>query len=202
MIQRDMLPYFDGNDLVSSTAVPSGVMRASDNGVLHSSRYLILQHLAAEPRDQDAVQAVLACIDQAGYLHRAPDDTSPDAPDDHYGLFSLLNTLNLTNVPVALPWACHHPMLLYMRALSRGGWRSFLARGLSLPMAVLIAASNLREPASDTSNKLLTWNIIQGTRKSLLCQLGAALWNARVNSLAAAQIYYAGNPPMMKYWRK
>ena len=204
-MKRDMAYYIDGNELVSPERVPFDLKRASDNGVLHSSRYLILQKLNRESIDEECLNGVKACIDSDGYLHRAPDDPSENVPDDHYGIISLFSVLNI-HTSIKLPWKCLHPMLVYMRALQRGGLESLIARILSLPMAILIALSNQGD-SGETSNRLLTWNIIQGTKKSLLCRIGAAIWVSRQNSLyktpnsikLIAGVYYSQNP-LPKYW--
>lgn len=203
-LQRAITPYIDGNELVSPNLVPPGVKRASDNGVLHASRYLILQSYLGQPFDQQCYLGVLACVDGEGYVHRAPDDPAiGDDPDDLYGIISMFAVLGASK-KITLPWKLMHPMLVYMRGLQRG---NPLVRLLSLPAAILIALSNF-EPASETTNRLLTWNIIQGTKGSLLCRLAAKIWYARQNVIYGgnsinkiAAIYYPNNP-MKNYWRE
>ncbi len=199
-LKNEMMDHIDGNDLASNEAVPIGVKRASDNGVLHTSRYLILQKLHREPLDVTCLQALHACIDAQGYLHRAPDDPDEDVPDDHYGIVSLFAAIGLqTNVK--LPWRCLHPALLFMRGLQRGGFEGLYVRLFSPVVAILIALSNWSEPLGDTSDRLLTWNLIQGTQGSVLCRLGALVWEARQNYLYGgsairkiAKKYYPNSP--------
>lgn len=204
-LRRDMAPYIDGNELAAPTSVPIHVKRASDNGVLHSSRYLILQYLNNEPIDEECFQGVMNCL-VGGELRRAPDDPLENTPDDHYGFISLINTL--TTVPAYtahIPWRCCHPALLYMRGLPNNPiWRL-----LSLPVALLIGFSNLNSSPDSTSDRLLTWNLIQGTKASLCCRLGAKLWMWRQkmgygegSTKQIAAIYYGTSHPFVKWWKE
>lgn len=209
-LKREISPYIDGNELVAPDPGRPSDKRWSDNGVLHTARYLILLHLNRETNDAACQQAIRSCIDRQGYLHRAPDDYDEDAPDDHYGAFSVFSVLG-DKTYIALPWRCMHPMLLYMRALQMGGFLGLLGRIASPLMAMVIAFSDYSAPERpdlDTSNRLLTWNIVQGTKKSLLCRIGASYWYKRQDAILGPksiekvfQIYYRDHP-MVKYFRR
>lgn len=192
-IKRDMVRFFDGNGLVCpDDQTGSPYKRGSDNGVLHTARYLIVQKSLGEALDGDAFNDMIKCMDRQGYVHRAPDDPSEDTPDDYYGLISCLSVLGL-NRQVKLPFKCMHPMLIYMRSLQRGGFEGIVARSFSPIAAIVIALSNLGS-SNEISNKMLTWNVIQGTKKSLLCRLGAFIWYTRNDIRLIAPGYYPKNP--------
>ena len=208
-LYREIAPYIDGNNLVAPDPVPIPVIRgtrASDNGVLHTSRYLLIQLQNNETLDQECIRAVKYCIWSNGYLERTPHDNNmKQMPDDHYGLFSLLSALDITKPYVKLPWHCLHPMLVYLRGLYT---KNPLVRLLSPLMGILIAVSNWKTPSfptEDSGDRLLTWNIIQGTKSSLLCRLGALVWKARQRSIYGEnavqkifKLYYRDNP-IVKY---
>jgi hypothetical protein len=200
-LKRDIVNFIDGYELVCPTRVGPKTMRSSDNGVLHSSRYLILLKLNGETNDATTLQGIKNCIDRNGYLHRSPGDETEEAPDDHYGAISVFSFLNDTTY-IKLPWRVMHPMLIYMRALQLGGLQGLIARLFSPILALVIVFSNFNTPKNDTSNRLLTWNIIQGTReRSIFCRLAGQLWYSRQNHIYGSQalqemfnIYYSENP--------
>jgi len=185
-----MQGYKDRFGLISPTIQlgstdPNG--RGSDNGVLHTSRYLIIRHQRRYDIDVAAVMALTGCVDPKGNLRRSPEDTTENTPDDHYGFFSAANVLKLRGPNVVLPWKCMHPMLLYMRGLYNC---NPLVHLFSPIMALIIATSNHDRPepiTAESSNRLLTWNIIQGTRSSWLCRLGAKAWYKRQTEIYGPQ---------------
>ena len=162
--------------------------RGSDNGVLHTSRYLIIQKQRGEELDLPALVSMLACVDSKGNLRRSPDDTTENTPDDHYGFISAANYLKLKGPKLVLPWKCMHPMLVYMRGIYNC---NPLIHLFSPFMALLIAMSNRSTPdpiTTDSTDRLLTWNIIQGTGSSWLCRLGAKIWHDKQEAI------YGPNP--------
>jgi hypothetical protein len=194
-LKEDIAKYIDGNGLVAPQ-VQEGIrvpgMRGSDNGVLHTARYVLLQLQNDQWPDKVAVFRTLACIDKDGYLQRAPGMDEGNAVDDHYGFFSLMLAMNITSAEVKFKLNHLHPMLIYMRAMSRGGVRRLLARAFSPIMAIIVALSNRKAPSfptEDTSDRLLTWNIIEGLKnKSILINLAGKLWRAHQRKL------YGENP--------
>lgn len=192
-LNDEIIPYLDGNGLVCNIIPPAGTIRGSDNGVLFSSQLL---HLLNNSTQEPYLSAILKCIGADGQLHRAPDDTSVDAPDDHYGF------LSLGVRPVKLAISNMQPMLLYMNAMVSPRF----CRLFSPIAGMIIALSNLNEDPSDTSNKLLTWTTIQGLQKrSLFCRLGGAIWRWRMRRIygstqAIAKIYFGASHPFTKYW--
>lgn len=200
-LREEIIPYLDGNVLVAPSPQPSprqiGV-RGSDNGVLHTSRYLLLLKQNNEPMDFISAGRIQDCIDKDGILQRAPGMDEGNAPDDHYGYFSVMIALGLSGPKVKLLLKHMHPMLIYMRALYNGGLQSLIARLFSPLMAVIVALSNMRTPSfptEDTSDRLLTWNIIEGLRdKSVLINLAGKIWRARQRQIygdnPSAEIFY------------
>lgn len=178
-IKGIIVHYIDQNGLVAPAPQPTPRPiggRGSDNGVLHTSRYLLILKQRSEVIDRGALKAVFSCINKDGILNRAPGDPMENAPDDHYGFLSLMNALGVRGPKLVLPWKCMHPMLLYLRGLYN---RNPLARLFSPLMGLIIALSNRRKPSfltEDSSDRLLTWNIIQGTRSSFFCRWGASIW--------------------------
>lgn len=177
-LELEIKPYLDGNGLVCPDIQGQNPnVRGSDNGPLFTSQYLILQKLNGETPDTEALVALFKCIGSDGQIHRAPNDTSEDAPDDNYGFLAAMNVLGITATGYKLPLKCMHPALIYLRALANG---SILARLWSPLIALIILSSNLNTPKSDTSNRLLTWTLIQGARsKSLLCNIAGEIWTYR-----------------------
>lgn len=169
----DLKGYIDGNGLVSNTRVTSYVGRASDNGVLFTSQALLLMDTSSPALEH----ALDACVDSNGVLHRAPDDTSLDAPDDHYGLISALVYHDLKIDRLSLAPRLWHPVLVYLYARMRN---SLLYYALSPLVTIIIALSNLGSPKEDTSNRLLTWTICQALkRRGLITGLASRVWEWR-----------------------
>ncbi len=188
-------PYRDGNGLIAPNKVTPGVMRGSDNGVLYTSQASILVGCLQFP-------IIDTCIGADGCIHRAPGDTSQDAPDDNYG-FLASHLCNGTKRYIKLPWACCQPLLLYMRGLMMG---NPLYRLFSPIAALILALSNLGEDKANTSNKLLTWTTIKGLESvSLLCKLGGKVWTYRMKRIygstkAIAEAYYEPGHPFIESW--
>jgi len=194
----EILPYIDGNGLVSPSRVPPGVIRASDNGPLFSSQliHMIEDRSPSQQEMSSILYPIKRCIDENGYLHRAPDDITFGNPDNHYGVLSVGFVLKL-------PSACWHPALIYMNELNKG---NLFIRILSPLIALIIAMSNLFDEPEETSNRLLTWTLIQGVKnKSVLCNLAGKIWYWRINKLYAdglrglASIYYEQGHPFVRY---
>lgn len=201
-LRSEIMSYIDGNGLVSPQLTTDGVKRGSDNGVLHTSRYLLVLKTIGEPFDEQSLTSIKKCIDSDGYIYRSPGDVTQDTPDDYYGLLSLLASCHDTT-KIKLPWLCMQPALLYMRGLQT---KNILTRLFSFPIAALIFFSN-REDDGDTGSRLLTWNLIKGTYSSTLCRIAANYWlknqkeiygESPVNKIV--NIYYSQNEAFKKYW--
>lgn len=202
-LMNDILPYIDGNGLVSPSIVPPGVLRNSDNGPLFTSQLLILADKNDEEADPKYLIALRSCVDSKGYLHRAPGDLTQDAPDDHYGVLSLDAFLFNEILDVRLPIKCWHPALLYLQGLSH---IPMLPHLLSFIVALIIAFSNYNEDSSSTNNKILTWTLIKGTEsRSWLCNLGGKFWTWRMKKIYGhtaqiALLYFGSEHPFVKHW--
>lgn len=196
-----LIPYTDGNGLISPNRLPSPPpQRASDNGPLFTAQAMLL---GADP--YIFTDRIRACIDQRGYLHRSPDDTSDEAPDDLYGVFAALIHLDIP-MWLEIPYPFYfQPGLQYMRGMASWKWWAYL---LSPLMAIVLAFSNIFEDKNNTSNKLLTWSIIKGIgKKDLLCWLGGKIWSWRMQRIYGstreiAKIYYEPGHPFVEYWKE
>lgn len=201
MLSDEIKPYIDKYALVSPSLVQP-YAQGSDNGVLFTSQYLVLCQLMGLPLELPKLNALMACQDSNKYIHRYPGDTSQDAPDDYYGMLSMLCFLDL-NLPVSLPLACCQPALVYLLLLSRSNPLRFL---LSPLVALIIAFSNMFTKVGDTSNLILTWMIVKGTKKSLLCRIASLVWYRRLYKLypngmqGVSAIYFGPTHPFTKYW--
>ncbi len=195
----DIIPYTDGNGLVAPSLVIPGTIRASDNGPLYTSQLILLAALNNEVSPICYYSAITKCIDSNSNLHRAPDDTTQDAPDDYIGVSSALFQLSL-------PWSICQPMIVYIQRLNHGFWP---IRLLSPLAALIIALSNINEAQTDTSNKMLTWTLIEGLKsRSWLCALAGKFWTYRMkriyngSTVGIPTIYFGASHPFVTYWPK
>lgn len=216
LIAAAFATYLDGNGLMSNSPVPPGTIRASDNGPLFSSQYalILLHQLEMTPDvELDYQKAIAACIDVNGNLHRAPGDTSEDAPDDYYGVsaaFSQLNVKSNVKLPFNL-W--RQPQLLFAvmasnQTLSR--WK-FWQWSLAIYTALVVLTSDINVDPGNTDARILAWLLIQATAPhSTLVSLAAHIWYNRLyaaypngmNDVAAIYFQPNGlnNNPYSKYW--
>jgi len=215
-IQSEFLPYIDGNDLLAPSPVPTGVMRASDNGPMFSSEYIIILKRNGVMTSGDIVayqKRIASCLGTDGELHRAPYDTSPDEVDDYYGAYSAHSILGIKPIfklPIRL-W--RQPQLLFA-ALIADGYPSLFLPPLNLIAALVIATSDMFTDPTNTDARRLSWHLIQATKDhSILCKLASLIWYARLHKdygsdgmKGVAAIYY--NPkgldsnPYSKYWKE
>lgn len=169
----DITNFIDGNGLICPNVVDRTVLRGSDNGITHTSRFVLL----AQAPCNRLLDAVLKCIDSLGYVHRAPDDPTEDTPDDLYSLLSMLAVEHRSDIKVSLSWKQMHPVLIYLRLLKNDSLLQYL---LSIPVAIVVALSNLGSDKSETSNRLLTWNIAQALKhRTVVGKLAAKVWEYR-----------------------
>lgn len=214
LIAAAFAAYIDGNGLMSNSPVPPGSIRASDNGPLFSSEYvlILLHQLELTPEDEVSYQkAIASCVDTSGNLHRAPGDTSEDAPDDYYGVsaaFSQLNVKSNVKLPFNL-W--RQPQLLFAvmasnQSLSR--WK-FWQWPLAIYTALVVLTSDVDTDPGNADARILAWLLIQATEKdSILVRLASSVWYNRLyatypNGMAdVAGEYFlpTGNNPYAKYW--
>lgn len=215
MSLQDLLAnYRTTTNMIVPNTIPPGTVRGSDNQPLFTSQYLMLQRLAGEPLDQSALSALLSCVGTDGYIHRAPGDTTPDEPDDLVGTLSCLAMLgikaNSPNIPITQP----QPALLYLKLLTLSLPLRLLFSPLELVLApitmLILALSNLSSQPSDTSNKLLTWCLVEATEsRNPLFKLTNYFWKRRMINMygsdymgAIAKIYFQAGHPFIEYFSK
>lgn len=186
-LRDDIKPYIDVNGLVAPNRCDPKT-RGSDNGPLFTSEYLVIYSLNTDLIDVEKAFRIKACIDQYGYLHRAPNDLTDDTPDDHYGVLAMRRLLRL-NFKVKLKPSCWHPALLYLWS----PWFIFL----SPVVAIIIACSNFI--GGNESHELLTWMLIQGTKRDPFCYVAGRLWLARKNVPEIFARYFEDGHPFVKY---
>jgi len=206
-LREEIIPYMDGNGLVAPHRVPPGTLRASDNGPLYTAQYLILYYRDQHANDPYLFNNMMSCVDSDRYLHRAPDDTTYGNPDNHYGALSALNVIGFPS-PMRLPIKCWHPALLYLQHSLHRDFHCILLTLLLAPLvAIIIALSNMSEGITETSNKMLTWTLIQGTQRSFLCRLAGRIWYYRMRKeydgdiAWIPRIYFEKDHPFVKYFK-
>lgn len=189
-------PYLDKYCLVAPRPV-STTERGSDNGVLFSAQYIM------QGNTNLSILPIFACIDNEGNLRRVPNDPPLDAADDHYGALAVMNYLGVYK-KIKLPYYLWlHLPLWKMLLAARGNPLHYL---LSPLVALIIATSGMRNPVSDTGNRMLAWTMIQGVQKSFLCRLAGRIWTSRINRnyskgmYSVASIYFGPEHPIAKYW--
>ena len=186
-------PYIDGNGLISNTVVPPGTQRASDNGPLFSAQYLMV----GEALTLISLADNLANCVREGKVYRTPDDTTPDAPDDYYGVLSW-SVFSGLDYSIRLEPRLWHPALVYLNLRASGNPLYLL---LSPLVATIIALSNLGSPKEDTSNRMLTWTIGQALlRRGAITKLAYHFWEYRQRKIygnisAIAGIYFGPDHP-------
>lgn len=214
-IKEDFATYVDGNGLMAPEPVTTGTMRASDNGPMFSSEYIImlLRNVAYSTKDTAMYQAAInSCIGNDKELHRAPGDTSPDEVDDYYAAYSahvILGIVPQFKLPFRL-W--RQPQLLYASLCASRSIEVVLLLPLAFITALVIATSCINKETSDTDARRLSWHLIQATSPhSLLCRFAAKLWYKRLHKdygidgmKAVAGQYYLPHGlnanPYSKYW--
>jgi hypothetical protein len=206
-LRDEIVPYKQTTGLVSNV-VSIGQHRTCDNGPLFTAEYIILLHLVNESTFKDDVLFDLDIHDcsKGGYLHRAPDDTSPDAPDDHHGVLAAYNVLGL-KPPFKVPFSLwRQPQILALWFMAQ---RNLFYRIIATPLiaysALVIATSCIGDPTSDTDGRILSWCLLKGLERSWLCQLGGWFWKRRLMSdypngmKDVFTIYFGPDHPLSKY---
>lgn len=214
IISLAFAPYIDGNGLLSNSPISHGVIRASDNGPLFSSEYIILLNRNGQASSADGAMYELAiknCTDANGNLHRAPGDTSEDAPDDYYGAaagFVEIGVKSNLSLPFNL-W--RQPQLLFAvmasnQQLSR--WK-FWQWPLAIYTALVVLTSDINTDTGNADARILAWLLIQATsNSSILVRLASHVWFNRLfatypngmNDVAGIYFQPTNNNPYQKYW--
>lgn len=104
-LQLDIKPYVDGNGLVSPQVVPPGVMRASDNGTMYLSEYVIMSAKYGKPTMDDRLNyhmTICKCFNTKNNLCRAPLSYDQDSVDNHYGVFAACKILDMNGIPAVI----------------------------------------------------------------------------------------------------
>lgn len=212
-IKNDFASYLDGNGLLSPSPITSGVLRGSDNGPMFTSEFYIIldKNKALDSKDVKTYTAKIADCISGNELSRAPGDTTLDAPDDYYGVYSGFVTLGIKptfNLPVSL---YRQPQLLFAALCANYGRVALLAFPLTIYTALVIATANMLDPPEESNNRRLAWHLIQATAPfSMLCKLASKLWYRRLrknypNGMKdVAALYYLphglNNNPYSTYW--
>ncbi len=209
-IKDQFAPYVDGNGLMSNAPVLPGSIRASDNGPLFTSQYIIMLKKSGELtlNDITTFQRVIgACVDDDMHLHRAPSDPTPDAPDDYYGVAAAFSQLEITsNIKLPLDmW--RQPQLVFAMMASNqilSRWK-FWQWPLAIYTALVVLTSCINVEPGNTDERILSWLLIQATKESsVLVKLASIIWFHRLFSTygptgmkAVAGIYFLpqGNNP-------
>lgn len=206
----DIQNFIDGNQLVAPNLVPFGVQRASDNGPMFTSEYLIMRnrYITFSLNTSVNYYALLNCIVDRE-LRRAPNDLGHDEIDDHLGVLAFCAEFSLS-LPLKLPlrlW--RFPQLVYAYCLMRG-IPSLLMFPLALINAAIIGLSCIGIKPSSADPRRLNWLLLQATkRKSLMARIAGVFWFYRQKKVynvtsnvmrSVAAYYYKDNHPFISYW--
>lgn len=209
-------PYRDGNGLYAPNIVSQGEIRGSDNGPLFTSEVIIMRNrnLIASMIDlQNYDEVIKKCVDSNGNLHRAPNDTAEDAPDDYYGVaagYVQIGIKSDINLPFNL-W--RQPQLLFAIMASNqtvSRWK-FWQWPLAMYTALVVLTSCINTDPGDADSRMLSWLLIQATAPySILVRLASHIWYNRLYSTYpngmkdVAGIYFqpkgTNNNPYSLYW--
>lgn len=209
-LRRDIVNYIDGNGLVAPYVVPSGMIRASDNGVQFTSEYYMLLLMRGELNDNDVLEysnKIFPCISLIdNELHRAPGDESPDETDDYHGALAThikLGLVPLFKVPFRL-W--RQPQLLAMSAIaSRNIFKRFLALPLIAYASLVLATSCIGVPPEDTDARRCSWFLLKGIEGTLMGRIAGWFWKRRLlktypeGMKTVSTIYYQAGHPLAEY---
>lgn len=190
-IRQEILPYIDGNGLVSPNRT-DGTGQGSDNGPMFTSEYFAILAKSGQltPADQKSfVDKINPCIID-GLLNRAPYKTGQEGPDDYVGVLNASKLLGNTAIPRKLLWgAIRHlgflnnvdgtktassflvrqfQLVAAMVTASFPSWWNPLhiaIRLLAFPFyvwaAIVIFISCANAPTSDTDARRLSWHLVQ-----------------------------------------
>lgn len=209
-LRTEIPPYIDGNGLVAPYLVQPGTMRASDNGIMFTSEYYIMLNRNHECSPTDVLIYYNLIGKEVGSdkdLHRAPGDTTQDAPDDYHGVIAGYAEFGL-KPDFEIPILDCLPQLVFAYLLGKGV-PSFVLFPFNVYTAVVLAISCINTPVGNTDARRLNWLLWQATkRKSILCNLAGKFWHWRQTKVyntqnvmqAVAKIYYQDNHPFQRYW--
>src|SRR5579863_1546420 len=99
-LRDEIIPYEEGDGLISCSPNPNHNFRTCDNGVLFCSEYYIMlakNSLLTDQDKADYTSKIQACYVSGcpGLVARAPGDTGDTDPDDYHGLFAACVILGL-----------------------------------------------------------------------------------------------------------
>lgn len=213
MLKDEIIPYLQTTGLVSNV-VSTGQYRTCDNSPLFTSEYLILQEYldVSDLTTSSEMVALGTCAGTDGYLHRAPNDTSEDAPDDYHGAFTAYILLGVM-APFGLPFSLwRQPQLIALDLLAT---RNLLYRVIATPFlayaALVIATACINDPVTDTDGRVLSWLLGIGTQSSWMCRIGRWFWRRRLMAAypptnisvggmqTVFQTYLGAQHPLAKY---
>lgn len=180
ILPEAILPYIDGNGLISPNLADAKHQRSSDNSVLFASEYIVLSLKLGYPVDK-RLDAIQACIGSDGELHRAPGDTTPDAPDDYYGAYASYVSLNI--VPkFHLPIRLWQPALLFASRCAQQDFKRYKPYYIPLALltAFIIGFSCMNAPKDQSTPRILAYLLTQATKASLLCRIGTYFFKRKL----------------------
>src|SRR5579863_8499878 len=92
-LREEILPYVDGNNLISPEPVTPGIVVGSDNGTSFTSEYYIILKKLGQLQSNDFAdfQARIGqCVNSQGMLCRVPigQNDGQEEVDDYYGVLN------------------------------------------------------------------------------------------------------------------
>ncbi len=152
--KTDFLNYRDGNNLLAPNPVTPGAIRASDNGTMFLSEYIIMMarnKLLTEQDKIDYLNTINTCVGEDKELHRAPGDTAPDEVDDHYAVYAAHVELGL--VPrFKLPFRLWRQPQLLFASICADNRVTLIHLPLAIISALVIATSCISVEVNDTDS--------------------------------------------------
>lgn len=103
-IKEEILPYVDGNNLVSPTILLyPGQVNVTNNGVMYTSEYTVLLSNLGVLEDssiEEFIETISHCLTPEGILKRNPDGSGgQEGPDDYYGLMNACIHTKVVKIP-------------------------------------------------------------------------------------------------------
>lgn len=208
-LEKDIIPYVDGEGYVAPNPVIPGQLRGSDNQTMFTSEYYILLTMnegGLLSSDKNGWETLIRiCMPKPGLTVRSPGDKNIDAPDNFYGVLAASKLLNRENVaqdmltygirhlgfydPTGTPgiksgaFQWRQPQLLFamLCAANVYKWWKFWLWPLMLYTALVITTSCWRVPTSNSDARRLPWLLIQTVKwDSVLCRWASSIWYKRL----------------------
>lgn len=205
MLRDEILPYVDGNNLVTPLLYDGQYVSGSDNGPMYTSEYFIMLAMRKELTSLDPVlwaTLIERCMPTPGLLQRSPERNRQVGPDDLYGVLAGAKVLNCPDIAQKIydyglknfgsfnteqpgKWTTRsflwrQPQLI-AAAIAAAGKAKFYHLPLFFITALVILFSGIGVEKGNTDARRLPWLLIQTVAPvSFLCELASRFWYKRL----------------------